>query len=125
VPVDYLQIIKDGKVEHEVRLDKFAKLGGKLPSVAFDDSGWFAVRAVTANARNYQFALSGPYYVERRGQPRVRRASVEFFLTWIGEAEERIRARTDVDAAMRAKLLAEQAGARVFFEGLLKQATAE
>lgn len=125
VPVDYLQIIKDGQVEHEVRLDKFAKLGGKLPPLAFDDSGWFAVRAVTANAKNYQFAESGPYYVERGGRPRVSRASVEFFLTWIGESEERIRGRKDLDAGMREKLLAEQAGARAFFVGLLKDANAE
>jgi hypothetical protein len=83
------------------------------------------VRAVTANAKNYQFAESGPYYVERSGRPRVSRASVEFFLTWIGEAEERIRGRKDVDEAMREKLLAEQAGARAFFEGLLKDANAE
>jgi len=125
VPVDYLQIIKDGKVEHEVRLDKFAKLGGKLPPVVFDDSGWFTVRAVTANIRNYQFAESGPYYVERGGQPRVSRGSTRFFLTWIGEAEERIHGRQDLDVGMRKKMLAEQAGARAFFQALLKDANAE
>ena len=74
-----------------MRLDKFAEAGGKLPPVAFDDSGWFLVRAVTNNAKNYQFASSGPYYVERGGQPRVSRASVKFFLDWIDAAEARIR----------------------------------
>ena len=40
---------------------------------------------------DYQFASSGPYYVEKAGQPRVSRASVQFFLDWIDAAEARIR----------------------------------
>ena len=91
VPVEYLQIVKNGDVEQEVRLDEFAAQGGKLPPVEFDDSGWFLVRAVTNNMKNYQFASSGPYYVERAGKPRVSRASVQFFLDWIAAAEARIR----------------------------------
>jgi hypothetical protein len=114
-PVDYLQIIKDGSVEHEVRLDKFAESGGKLPPLEFADSGWFLVRAVTNNMQNYQFAASGPYYVERAGRPRVSRASVKFFLDWLDAAEARIRGLNDVDGPMREKMLAEQASAREFF----------
>lgn len=125
VPVEYLQIIKDGSVEREVRLDKFAESGGKLPPVEFHDSGWFLVRAVTNNVKNYQFASSGPYYVERGGKPRVSRASVRFFLDWIAAAEVRIRGLRDVDAPLREKLLAEQASAREFFEDLLASATVD
>jgi hypothetical protein len=125
VPVDYLQIIKDGRVEHEVRLDKFAESGGQLPPLEFDESGWFLVRAVTNNVKNYQFAASGPYYVEQAGRPRVSRASVKFFLDWIDAAEARIRERKDVDNAMREKLLAEQASARAYFEDLLAAANAD
>jgi hypothetical protein len=125
VPVDYLQIIKDGRVEHEVRLDKFAESGGQLPPLEFDESGWFLVRAVTSNVKNYQFASSGPYYVSQAGRPRVSRASVKFFLDWIEAAEARIRERKDVDNATREKLLAEQASARAFFEDLLAAANAD
>jgi hypothetical protein len=125
VPVDYLQIIKDGQVEHEVRLDKFAESGGRLPPLEFDESGWFLVRAVTTNVKNYQFAASGPYYVERAGQPPVSRASVKFFLDWIDAARERIGNLKDVDASTREKLLAEQAEARAFFENLSASANAD
>ncbi len=125
VPVEYLQIIKDGSVKYEVRLDKFAESGGKLPPVEFHDSGWLLVRAVTNNAKNYQFASSGPYYVERGGQPRVSRASVRFFLDWITAAEVRIRGLQGVDEPLREKLLAEQASAREFFQGLLASATVD
>jgi hypothetical protein len=33
--VDYLEIVKNGRVEHEVRLDEVAKAGGRLPEVTF------------------------------------------------------------------------------------------
>jgi hypothetical protein len=135
VPVDYLQIVKDGAVEQEVRLDRFAAQGGKLPPVEFRASGWFLVRAVTNNMKNYQFASSGPYYVEgsgversgveRAGQRRVSRASVKFFLDWIAAAETRLRGLAGIDDAQREKLLAEQASAREFFAELMKSANAD
>jgi hypothetical protein len=125
VPVDYLQIVQDGVVAQEVRLDRFAALGGKLPPVVFNTSGWFVVRAVTNNMKNYQFASSGPYYVERAGKPRVSRRSVQFFLDWIDAAESHLRGRKDIAEPLRAKLLAEQASAREFFQDLRSRANAE
>ena len=83
VPVEYLQIVKNGTVENEVRLVDWTKQKGRLPPLHFDESGWFLVRAVTTNQRTYQFASSGPYYVEKAGRPRVSRRSVQFFLDWI------------------------------------------
>lgn len=125
VRVEYLQIIKNGVVEHEVRLDEFAAQGGKLPPLAFDESGWFLVRAITNNPKNYQFAESGPYYVERGGLPRVSRTSVKFFLEWINEAVTRIEGLKDVPQPLRDRELAEQATARKFFEDLLSNANAD
>ena len=40
-------------------------------------------------SETYQFASSGPYYVEKAGRPRVSRRSVQFFLDWIDAAEAR------------------------------------
>jgi hypothetical protein len=125
VPVEYLQIVKNGVVEHEVRLDEFAAQGGKLPPLSFDTSGWFLVRAVTNNSQNYQFAATGPYYVERGRQPRVSRASVQFFLDWIAANESRIRSLTNVPDPLREKMLAEQASARAFFDDLAASANAD
>ncbi len=130
VPVEYLQIVKNGTVEHEVRLDQFAAQGGKLPPLAFDESGWFLVRAVTNNMKNYQFASSGPYYVEGSGvegsgKSRISRASVKFFLEWITATEARLRELPGIEDAMRKKLLAEQASAREFFVELMKSANAD
>ena len=125
MPVDYLQIIKNGQVEAEARLADWKGKKGRLPPVVFDDSGWFLVRAVTANRRNYQFASSGPYYVEVAGRPRISRRSVQFFLDWIDAAKERLGKLKDIDDADRATLLAEQESARQFFEDLLAKANAD
>jgi hypothetical protein len=119
VPVEYLEIIKNGEVYADVRLDEWTKKKGRLPPVEFDDSGWFLVRAVTTNPKTYQFASSGPYYVEKAGRPRVSRRSVQFFLDWIDAAEAHIRQLPQLDHEQRESLLAEHASARGFFEQLM------
>ncbi len=81
--VEYLEIIKNGRVEHEVRLDEVARAGGRLPVVSFDASGWMLVRAVTDHPRTYRFASTGPYYVEIGDQPRISRRAAEFFADWV------------------------------------------
>ncbi len=124
-PIDYLEIVKNGRVVHEVRLDQWAKAGGRLPPLEFDDSGWFLVRAVTNDTKRYQLATTGPYYVEKNGRPRISRASAQFFLDWIAAAEERIGKLPDLNATDREHLLAEQADAKRFFEDLLSKANAE
>jgi hypothetical protein len=125
VPVDYLQIIKNGEIEAEVRLADWTKQQGRLPPVTFDASGWFLVRAVTNNVATYQFAASGPYYVEQGGKPRISRRSVQFFLDWIDAAEERLRLLPDLDSTPRQALLAEQTAARRYFEERLAAANAD
>lgn len=125
VPVDYLQIIKNGQVEAEVRLAEWKGKKGRLPPVVFDDSGWFLVRAVTNNRRNYQFASSGPYYVMAEKGPHISQRSVQFFLDWLAAAGERIGKLKDISDADRAALLAEQEVARQFFTDLLARTNAD
>lgn len=124
-PVEYLEIIKNGNISAEVRLDQWAKLGGRLPPLEFVDSGWFLIRAVTTNRNKYQLALSGPYYVERAGRSRISRQSVQFFLDWIDAASEHYGSLQQLDAPTRAAKLAEQVLARRFFEALAERANAD
>ncbi len=125
VPIEYLQIIKDGRVEADVRLADWKQKKGRLPPLAFNDSGWFLVRAVTNNQQTHQFASTGPYFVEKASRPRVSRGSVQFFLDWIVAAEAHIRDLPKLDASERESLLAEQAQAREYFEQLLSTANAK
>jgi hypothetical protein len=115
--VEYLEIVQNGKPIHQVRLDEFAKKKGKLPFVEFETSGWFLVRAVTNNPNVYQLASTGPYYVELNHQPRISRASVEFFLTWLDEAAAKFAGNEPV--------LAEIEAARPFWKKRLVRANAD
>jgi hypothetical protein len=125
VPVEYLQIIKNGAMDVEVRLADWKDKKGKLPPVTFDASGWFLVRAVTSNPETYQFASSGPYYVLQGDRQRISRKSVQFFLDWIDAAEARIRTLSKLSDAERTAQLAQQESARKFFANLLATANAE
>jgi hypothetical protein len=112
--VEYLEILQNGEVAHQIRLKDLAERQGRLPPIKFANSGWFAVRAMTGNTRNYQYATTGPYYVERNGQPRISRRSVQFFLDWLDAAKEEF---ADDEA-----ILKDFADARPFWEDLLTKA---
>ncbi len=125
VPVEYLQIIKNGMVEADVRLADWKNRKGRLPPVTFDASGWFLVRAVTNNTQTYQFASTGPYYVEQAGQSRISKSSVQFFLDWIDDAENHSRKIPKLSKKELANQLAQQEAVRKFFTELLSRANAE
>jgi hypothetical protein len=88
--ISYLEIIKDGAVAHNVRLDKWKEGGGKLPLLKFSESGWFLVRAVTDETGTYRFATTAPYYVEIGYTPRISRTSAQFFVDWCREGQKRL-----------------------------------
>ncbi len=119
--MSYLEIIKDGRVEHEVRFDQYAK-NGRLPKLKFDRSGWFAVRAVADLPTTYRFALSAPYFVEIGDDRRISRRSAQFFLDWVVERARQIRLD---DPDQRREVLACYRKARDFWQDLVRQATAE
>jgi hypothetical protein len=83
--VSYLEVIKDGATEHEVRLAAWKETGGKLPLLRFNQSGWFLIRAVTEEATTYRYATTAPYYVEIGDEPRISRESAQFFVDWCHE----------------------------------------
>lgn len=115
--VEYLEVLKNGQVEAEVRLADWAAAAGQLPAVSFDQSGWFAVRAVTDNTDKYQLALTAPYYVESPGGPRISRASARFFLDWLDVLEPRAGQSSTLT-------MAELDGARRFWQAQLAGANA-
>ena len=120
--IDYLEIIKNGRVVHEVPLREWAKNKGRLPPVSFKQSGWFLVRAVTNVHSTYRFAMTGPYYVEIAGKKRVSRASAKFFHDWVFERARRLKI---ADTKQRKEVIAEHRAARDYFARLMDRANAE
>lgn len=120
-PITYLEIVKDGRVEHEVRFDEYAKTG-KLPKITFDRSGWFLLRAVTNVTKTYRFAMTGPYYVEIGYQPRISKSAARFFLDW---AEDRTQQITLTDPRERREVLDWHQKSRDFWQNILAKANAD
>jgi len=88
--ISYLEVIKNGVTEHEIRLETWKKTGGKLPLLKFNETGWFLVRAVTDEATTYRYATTAPYYVEIGNQQRISRTSAQFFVDWCRERSQQI-----------------------------------
>jgi hypothetical protein len=121
-PIDYLEVVQDGKTVHEVRLDQWVKAGGNLPPVKFDHSGWFLIKAVTSNPKTFRFASTGPYYVEIGYEPRVSKKAAQFFVDWVYERAGRIKLD---DPAQKEEVLQYHRQARDFWRKKLEAANAE
>jgi hypothetical protein len=123
-PITAIEIIKDGRVERRVAYDEWLRTG-TLGRVAFEQSGWFLVRAIAENPETFRFASTGPYYVELGpGARRISRTSVQFFVDW---ARQRARALEGelTDPHRRQDVLLHHASAEQFWADLLNQANAE
>ena len=121
-PINYLEIIKDGRVEHEVSFEQYRQ-GGRLPKLRFDQSGWCLVRAVTSLPNTYRFAMTGPYYVEIGDRPRISKKSAQFLLDWVVERERQVKELED--PTQRAEVLKLHEKARAFWQDLVSKANAE
>lgn len=85
--VEYLEVVKNGQVEHSVSLRDLAKARGELPAIDCQGAGWFLLRAVAMESPGYERGLTAPYFYQPMdGQPRISRASCEFFLAWLDES---------------------------------------
>ncbi len=120
--IRYLEIIKDGAVLHEVRLDDWQKANGKLPKVPFDRSGWFLIRAVCDTPKTYRMAMTAPYYVQVGDAPRISRRSAQFLLDWVND---RIAEQKDGRPVLAGATLADAERARDFWQSSVKKANAD
>ena len=120
-PITYLEIVKDGHVEHEIRFDQYAKTG-RLPRVKFDRSGWFLIRAVADVPKTYRFAMTAPYYVEIGYDRRISRSACQFFLDWVYERARQIKLD---DPTQQREVLEWHRKARDFWKDLAAKANAE
>ncbi|WP_236696579.1 hypothetical protein [Rhodopirellula islandica] len=89
-PVEYLEVIHNGRLHYSAKLDEFAKAGGRIPPLKIKESGWATVRVVTLHEDHYRAVISSPWYFEVGGQPRITARSVAFFKEWLGETEQRL-----------------------------------
>jgi len=120
-PITYLEIVKDGRIEQEIRFDDYAKTG-TLPKLSFAHSGWFLIRVVTNTPNTYRFAMTAPYYVEIGGQRRISKQAAQFFLDWVIERAKQIKL---ADPEQQKTLIEWHRRARDFWQDLVARANVE
>ncbi|MHB8898839.1 MAG: CehA/McbA family metallohydrolase domain-containing protein [Thermoguttaceae bacterium] len=121
-PIRYVEVVRNGQVASTLKLEEYAERQGKLLPLKFDQSGWFLIRAVSEVRNNYRFTITGPYYVEIGGKPRVSRQSAQFFLDWVYERARQIQL---LDAQEQDRVIAAHRQARDFWQSRVDQANAE
>ena len=123
-PVSSLEIIQNGEIVQKIACesDRTQRLETTLET---DSSGWFLIRAIADIGHTFRFATTGPFYVEDESKaPRISRRSAQFFLDWVDERIERVRANV-TNNTQRADVLQWHTQARTFWEERLKTANAE
>lgn len=90
-PVEYLEVIHNGRVHYSARLDEYAKAGGTIPPIEAKESGWVTIRVVTLFEDHFRAAMSAPWYIEFDSSPRVSAGAVEFFRDWLARYEDRLK----------------------------------
>jgi len=120
-PISYLEIVQDGQVRNSIRFEDYAKTG-RLPPLHFNHSGWFLLRAVSEISDTYRFAMTGPYYVEFGGKPRISRKSAQFFLDWVYERARQIQIE---DSEKRHEVMEYHRKARDFWKDRVEKANAD
>jgi hypothetical protein len=121
-PVSAIEIIKNGRVERTVPVAEWRRTGS-LGRIAFQESGWFLVRALADVPGTFRFASTGPFYIEIGATPRrVSKSSAQFFLDWVRERMSQIKLDNPQE---RAEVLKPHATAEKFWQEKVAQANAE
>jgi hypothetical protein len=122
--VPAIEIVKNGRVERAVTPDRL-RATQSLGSVAFSESGWFLVRAITDNRETFRFASTAPYYVEiGPAKRRISRRSAQFFVDWVNERAGRIKSSLKEPEKLR-EVLVYHEKAREYWRDLVARANAE
>jgi hypothetical protein len=122
--VGKVEIIKNGRVDSSIEANE-APSQQRTGRVSFTESGWFLVRAIADNPRTFRFASTAPFFVEIGQQKqRISRHSAQFFLDWVVERGERVRATIQSPDELR-EVLAYHESAKRYWQDVVKRANAE
>ena len=99
VPVDHLQIICNGKLARELKLDgdrTHVQVEGAIP---VETSGWCVLRAFSDKAEYpildlYPYATTSPIYVSVAGAPLHSPAGAAYFRVWVDRLIAAARSNT-------------------------------
>jgi TolB protein len=100
VPIDHLQIICNGDVARELKLNSDRETANVENIIPISRSGWCLLRAWSEKAEHpildlYPYATTSPIYVTVADSIPKAPEDAAYFLAWIGRLEEAVKANHD------------------------------
>ena len=127
VPVDHLQIVFNGKIIRDLKLEGERTSGDFEGSLGVDGSGWLVLRAWSDKAihpvqDNYPYATTSPVYIAVGNKPLISANDASYFIAWVDRLIKAARNHTGYNAeAEKADTLKTLSEARAIFEEQLNQ----
>jgi Tol biopolymer transport system component len=93
VPVDHLELVCNGRVVQDLKMDGAQKSGDDQGAIPISDSGWCVLRAWSDKAAypvmdNYAYATTSPIYINVAGKAARSAEDAKYFAAWIARTTE-------------------------------------
>jgi len=100
VPVDHLELVCNGKVVREIRLNPDRRSADIRETVPIFETGWCLLRASSDKPEHpvlddYVYATTSPIYIHVAGSAPHPKEDAAFFLTWIDRLTAIVNANID------------------------------
>ena len=124
VPVDHLEVVCNGKVARELKLEGARDTADFAGTIPLSESGWCVLRAWSDKAEypvmdNYAYATTSPVYVTIGGKRAYSRQDAEYFKAWIDRTIEVTEKYPDWNSAAEKDLVMKRLReARAVYEGM-------
>ena len=115
-----LEVIQNGKVTQTIPCNGDRNQAHSLP-LTVNESGWFLIRGIAENPKTFRFASTAPFYTELgQAKRRISKSSSRFFLDWVNERIERVKANI-THKSQQAEVLRFHESARKFWQERVRQ----
>jgi TolB protein len=124
VPVDHLEIVCNGRMTQDLKLEGTRDSADIKGAISLDESGWCVLRASSDQAEypvldNYVYATTSPVYVSIGGKPPHSPEDAKYFSAWIDRMLETTSHYPDWNSPEeKERVLTKLAQAKQIFEKL-------
>ncbi len=126
VPVDHLDVVCNGHVVHELKLNEARDSADEQGTVPISSSGWCLLRASSDQARfpvldQYPYATTSPIYVKGSDPAVAPQEDAAYFVRWINQLVAAAESSKDWNTdAEKATVLSQFSRARAVYQKLLQ-----
>lgn len=124
VPVDHLEVVCNGEVAQEIKLEGTRDSADASGAIPLNQSGWCVLRAWSEKAEypvmdKYAYATTSPVYVNIGGKRAYSKEDADYFKAWIDRTTESTEQYPDWNSAEeKAGVMKRLRDARAVYEGM-------